>query len=332
MDRKERNRAIAYKIASEAFFKANLFTAYYDKDFTMDIPTAPPGMPNHYTTWEAECCFTWLNRTVRKWDVSLSEFYGSENPDLFWAIGDCDADVHWGDHDGHFASMFALKIILSEEGKVRYLSWRSDPSEMLVAAGRERPPFDVEKALTQEEVKNYKWFHSLVNLKQESIPYPLGNHPEEIKERIQIILDQHSCGVDRERYRKLPRNEKAFKGNGCMVPKQQTEAAIKHKDEIVGGINAVFAWVKQSSPWMYRDPRNIVYATDDPHVYFAEMNCHGPGCWCGIEGKTGHYHQDYLVYIRVDDQGYLTSWYEILNNVNILNASNVNMGSFPYYY
>jgi len=325
-------KKIARIIASDAFFKAELFTRYYAADFTMDIPTAPPGMPNHYDTWEAETCFTWLNRTVRKWNVTLKEFYGSKDHDgLFWAIGEIDADVHWGDHDGRFASMSVLKIVVSQEGKVEYLSWRADPSEMLVAAGRKRPEFDVETAITKLDMNQYQWFRSLVHFDKEPVEYPAGNSKQDKESRIQMIIDQHSCGVDRERYRKLPRREE-FKGGGIFIPKQQLEATERHIDEKTGGINRVFAWVKVSSPWMYRDPRNRVYATDDPHVYFAEMNCHGPGCWYGIEGKTGHYHQNYLVYMRVDDEGYLTSWYEILNNINILNASNISMESFPYYY
>lgn len=50
------------------------------------------------------------------------------------------------------------------------------------------------------------------------------------------------------------------------------------------------------------------------------------------DGEPSHYINNYLVYIRIDDEGYVTAWIEILNNVSIFNASNVNTGSFPYYY
>ncbi len=319
-------RDVAYRVASHAFFRADLFTSCYDKDFTMDFPTAPPGMPDHYETWEAECCFSWLNRTVRKWDVELKEFYKAKDQDLFWAIGNCDADVHWGDHDGRFISMFVLTIKVNDDHKITHLCWRTDPCKMLVAAGRKMPDFNVEDVLNDGIVKSFKGYHSLFDPEYDPICYPTGNDEVDIKKRIEMILAQHSCGIERNRYRNLPEKKELFAGFASFIPEQQMKASEKYGEE------KVFSWVKLSSPWMYRDPRNKVYGTDDPHVYFAEMNCLGPGCWYGIKGETGHYHQNYLVYIRIDDQGYLTSWIEILNSINIMNSSNVDCGSFPYYY
>ena len=54
---KEINARTAKLIAESAFWNGPIFTKYFTDDFTMDIPSAPPGMPNHYSTWEAERCF-----------------------------------------------------------------------------------------------------------------------------------------------------------------------------------------------------------------------------------------------------------------------------------
>ena len=72
----EKRRKTAEKVAGTAFFKADLFAACYADEITMDVPSAPPGMPNHFDTWDTERCFEWLNRTVRRWDSEVKEFYG----------------------------------------------------------------------------------------------------------------------------------------------------------------------------------------------------------------------------------------------------------------
>ena len=54
MDDKIHNREIAEKIASVPFWRQEYFPKYFSEQFTMDFPSAPPGMPNHYDVWEAE--------------------------------------------------------------------------------------------------------------------------------------------------------------------------------------------------------------------------------------------------------------------------------------
>lgn len=323
---------IAHLIASKPFYRHDLFTKYYSYDFTMDFPNAPSGMPNHYDTWQAERCFMWLNRTVKKWQTKLLEFYHTPQTNIYWAIGECEAEVHWGDNDGHFESNIYLKIELNDECQIKYLSLRVDPIEMLVAAGRKRADFDVEKAISKIDFSNFQSYHSLVDIDYVPLKKADSMSKEDIDLRIQYILDQHSCGVEREKYRHVVYQRNDFIGYGKFVPKQQEQAEMNHQNDKVNGLNKVLAWVKMSSPWMYRDPRNKVYPTNDPHIYFAEMNAHGPGCWKSIAGEVGHYKNEYLVYIEIDDQGYLKRWIEVLNSMNILNSSNVVFESFPYYY
>lgn len=333
MTQREQNRKTALLIANNPFWKTELFTKYYAADFTMDIPTAPPGMPSRYNTWEAERCFAWLNWSVRKWQVTLKEFYGSpaESFDTYWAIGRIHADVCWGEHNGIFESDSYMKICF-KNGKVNYLSWRMDPVAMLLAAGRKRPSFDVEQVVTTYDFSDVKPWKSLYTYHQEYSLPSQGNDDQGIKERLFYNLEQHRCGIEREKYRQCETQTEDYQGDGYFIPQQQCDAAEAHKDEWVGGRPIVLAWVKASSPWMYRDPRNKVYATDDAHIYFAEMNNHGPGCWIGVGQPNGHYHQDYLVYIRVDEYGRICEWKEILNAVNIFNSSAIVMESFPYYY
>ncbi len=83
---------------------------------------------------------------------------------------------------------------------------------------------------------------------------------------------------------------------------------------------------------MYRDPRGKIYETDDPHVYFADMNCHGPGAWRANGVKIGHYRQPYLLYLRFDDAGRVEEYDEVLNPVNGLNSVAAPIANFPYYH
>lgn len=74
MDDKIHNREIAEKIASVPFWRQEYFPKYFSEQFTMDFPSAPPGMPNHYDVWEAERCFEWLNRTIRAGTADWKNF------------------------------------------------------------------------------------------------------------------------------------------------------------------------------------------------------------------------------------------------------------------
>lgn len=330
MTQKELNRVVARKIAENAFWKADLFTRYYAADFTMDIPTAPPGMPNHYTTWEAERCFEWFNRSVKSWNVELEEFYGSPGPERFWAFGHCGGDVHWGDHDGHFWTKFILQIEF-DHGKVNYLSWRMDPVAMLEAAGRDRPEFNM--ALDDPRVRKFQPWHSIFSYEEVTQRPASGDSKEAILQRRSDNLEQFRCGVEREKYRTLETRGEEELGGAWFVPKEQSDAEKAHAYESVGGLNPVFAWVKTHSPWMYRDPRGRIYETDDPNVFFGEMDSHGPGSFGNSSGgERGHYHQNYLMYIRMDDNGRLVVWEEFLSTVNIYNSAAIKMQSFPYYY
>lgn len=328
MTQKELNCAAARRIAEAPFWRADLFTKYYAPDFTMEVPTAPPGMPNYFSTWEAERCFEWLNRTVRAWDVKLEKFYSSPDPDLFWAIGSCDADVCWGDHDGRFSSLCFLKLVV-HEGKVKHLSWRMDANAMLEAAGRKRPPFDI--AMDDPRVQAFKPWRSIFYPYKVTESPAEGDSPEAVWQRTQDNFGQNVCGAERERFRALETKADGFEGWAWFVPQEQTELTEKLRAEQGG--DPINAWVKTSSPWMYRDPRGKVYATDDPHVYFGEMNSYGPGCWlCHGQGQNGHYHQTYLMIMRVDDAGRLAEWKEVLSPINIYQSAAIEIPSFPYYY
>lgn len=338
---KEYNMQIAKLIAESPFWNGNIFTRYFADDFTMDIPTAPPGMPNHFDTWEAERCFEWLNRSVRKWESRIVQFYPTPDPDLFWVEGVQKGETFWGEQDGRLETAFFMKIQF-KSGKISYLSWRFHTWTWLIAAGKrvhthreslpvgengEADVFDQDFVIDYDDPDILKYLeHPAFG----EIPHPaeeeLDLSEEAIYQRRQLNIYQFACGYDREECRRKevlsPEYEKRAYFTGAPY-----DTAIHTQND-----PRTFAWNKVCSPWMYRDPRNKFYPTDDPNTVFVEMNTHGPGCWRRKGCDIGHYKQNYLVRLTLDDKGRLLRFEEIATPVNGLNSCAADIPNFPYYH
>lgn len=342
MTESTKNRETARLIASVPFWRAEYFPAMFTEDFTMDYPAAPPGMPNHFDVWESERCFEWLNRTVRKWKVKLEEFYGTQDPDQFWAIGWCGGDVFWGNHEGHYMSKYIMRLEL-KGGKINYIKGMIEPIGMLKAAGLEVPVFH--KGIEEPEVDEYLKLHPEARRNREAKVFQIQSEtdfvdmsPEAVEERRNNNLKESACGVEREKYRRLTTANPLFTGAAWFVPDDRPWAEppepvmINDNKEPPADVQVrVHAWLKSSSPWMYRDTRSKVFPTDDKHVFFVEMNSHGPARWHGNGCDNGHYHQPYFLIIRFDDAGRMLHRAEILSPVNKYSSVNITLPSFPYY-
>ena len=342
MTQKEINAEIVKKVVTSPFWNGEIFCKYFADGFTMDIPSAPPGMPNHYSTWEAERCFEWLNRSVRKWESTIVQFYSTPNPDQFWVEGVQKGETFWGEVDGSLETEYFMRVELCE-GKVSYIYWRFHTTTWLMAAGkrvhghRGKLPVDENGNVdTFDEdfvidVNDPDILAYAANPTFGEIPAPVEKEldlsPEAIAARREINIKQFACGRLREQCRQTE----------VLAPNYRKEAhfvSLPYQENPIDADNdpLMFAWNKVCSPWMYRDPRNKFYETDDPNVVFVEMNAHGPGCWRTKKVKVGHYRQDYLVRLTLDDQGRLVKFEEIANPINSLNSNATSVDSFPYYH
>jgi hypothetical protein len=342
---KEMNSKIAKLVAETSFWNSEVFCRYFADDFTMDIPSAPVGMPNHYSTWEAERCFEWLNRSVRKWHSKIIEFYPTPDPDQFWVHGSQGGEVFWGEHDGSLETDFFMRIEF-KHGKVSYINWRFHSHAWLLAAGKRYHGHVMHLPKNEDgSVDDYnKGFlidpndpdiQAYINAPVfGSIPKGqdkegLDISKEAIYKRRQINIYQFASGIDRDKYRSLESLNEDYKKFAYFVgDPYPVEGGLDDTDND----KVLFAWNKVCSPWMYRDPRSKFYPTDDPNVIFVEMNAHGPGCWRANGVKVGHYHQDYLVRLILDDLGRLVRFEEIANPVNGLNSTASEIDNFPYYH
>lgn len=339
---KERNAKIARLVANSPFWNNQIFCRYFADDFTMDIPNAPLGMPNHYDTWEAERCFEWLNRTVRKWESEIVKFYPTPDANVFWIQGNQKGDVFWGENDGKLDTEFFMRIEF-RCGKVSYISWRFHTWSWLAAAGKRyhthvrNLPVDENGKVDEynkgflitpddPDIQAYYDNPAFGIIPHGKAEVKIDDSKEAIYQRRQINIYQFASGVERDEYRHKEVLSENYKKQAYFVGGISPEEQMDSDNDPI-----LFAWNKVCSPWMTRDPRSQFYPTDDPNVYFVEMKAHGPGCWRANGVKVGHYKQDYLVRITLDDMGRLVRFEEIANPINGLNSTGAQIDNFPYY-
>lgn len=348
MTEKEYNASVARKILSAPFWRAAYFPEYFTESFTMDFPCAPPGMPNHFSVWESERCFEWLNRTVKSWETHLEEFYSTPDPNQFWAIGTCRGEVFWGEQDGIFQSKYFARVEF-QNGRINYMKGWMDTLAFLRAAGLSYKTiikhFEDSRVdfFLKNTPKRFKQAEEKKGLSEN--PYDgLDMSREAVEKRLRDNLLQNVCGIERETYRKLESFHPDYRRGAWFIPDKQPWATVDDLDlsihrstDLEKGVPAevrprIFAWVKASSPWMYRDTRGNNYPTDDEHVFFAEMYSHGPSTWIGNRCDHGHYHQEYLMYMKFDDAGRELIRDEIISPLYKFLSANIALPSFPYYY
>lgn len=339
MNYKNLNTETAKKILSSAFWRSEYFPRYFADTFTMEFPCAPPGMPNYFSVWESERCFEWLNRTVKSWEVDLEEFYSTPDPDQFWGIGICRGRTFWNQTDGLFQSKFFVRLEM-KCGKVNFMKGWMDSLAFLRAAHLEYPY--IVKKLDDPKVDEFLAAPPS-RLIQGNSTLKDAEGDEANEERLSANLGQNVCGIEREKYRQLETMSDNYKRGAWFIPDKVPWTDISDMDSSIFSYSRrqqdpplelkkrIHAWVKASSPWMYRDTRGINYPTDDPKVYFAEMHSHGPSMWIGNPCEQGHYHQEYLMYCIFDKEGREVIRDEVISAAGKYSAVGLPLPSFPYY-
>lgn len=339
MNYKEMNALLARKLLSSAFWRMEYFPKYFSEKFTMEFPCAPPGMPNYFSVWESERCFEWLNRTVKSWSVEMEHFYTTPDPNQFWAIGICRGETFWNQSDGLFQSKFFVRMEM-EDGRVRFLKGWMDSLAFLRAANLEYPY--IIKKLDDPKIDEFLAAPP-ARLQQGNSELEDAKGPDAAAKRLEANLRQNICGIEREKYRQLETMAEGYKRGAWFVPDKvpwsdltDFDTSIYSNERKQQGAppelkKRVHAWVKASSPWMYRDTRGLIYPTDDPLVYFAEMHSNGPSMWIGNACEQGHYHQEYLMYCTFDESGREVVRDEVISAANKYCATGIALPSFPYY-
>ena len=317
MGMKEINAVAAKAALSCMFWRQPNYTRLFADNVELFVPYAPPGMPQYFSNWETGCCFEWLNRTVRSWKSEPTAFYTTPDIEEFWAYGDCEGNVHWGNVDRIFTSQYVVKLNV-RDGKIFRVKLQMNPLDFLYAAGRDVPIFHMD--LNDPAVDQY--IEKLKTAIPKKYPVPENRTAKEI---LRDNLEAMRCGIRREEYRALSVNAPDSKGGGWWAPPEMSTRTFTPEEA-----QRINPWVKASSPWMFRDPRSVIHPTDDGHVWFCEMDGRGPANWRG-NGHDGHYHQSYFIILETDDEGRITNMIETINPMAKFNATNISIPSFPYY-
>jgi|GEM_PF-1985151 len=290
----------------------------FSGDFTLELPNAPPGMPQYFNPEEFKLYKDWLSRTVKTWKVNPGyEIYGTKNENLFWVVRECSGDVHWAGTDGKFESRMVSRIT-TEKGKIKHMKELSDPLSFLKAIGAEVPIFRVE--MDHEEIKKVK----AEAAKNEKPAAPMDNSPAAVAKRLSNNLAVYRDALDYSAEAGMMTLAENCEWRVWFLPPEMKEAY--YGDEAIG----IDIWSTRSVISYKYFPDAVIYETDDPSIYFIECGGGGISEWQG-NNVRGAYRNRYVMFCQFQN-GALIRHHEYLNPVNKFNSINKSIPSFPYYF
>jgi hypothetical protein len=286
-------------------------------DFTLELPNAPPGMPQYFNPVDFKLYTDWLSRTVKTWNVSPGyEIYGTKDPNLFWVVRICSGDVHWGGVDGKFGSRMVSRIT-TENGKIKHMKELSNPLSFLKAIGAEVPIFRVE--MDYEEIEKVK----AEEAKNKKPAEPMDTSPAAVAKRLSNNLDIYR-GSDRSVKADMETLDKNCEWRVWFLPPEMK--AAYYGDEKIG----INIWQARSViSYKYLND-TVIYETDDPSIYFIECGGCGTTNWQG-NNVRGAYRNRYVLF-RQSKNGAVIKHHEYLNPINKFNSINKSIPTFPYYF
>lgn len=320
MSNKAFGMEVVRKVVCGRFWQED-FAELFDDGFTIEYSNAPPGMPQIMDEFEVELYFDWLRATVMSWEVTLEELYSTPNPNVFWAVSVAKGKVFWGGQNGLFESKRFSKYTLSD-GKIVHLKEVSNPLSYLKAAGREPPLFRMD--LYDERIEQA--LAGGAGDPHAAGSEPLDTSPEAVAKRISNNLLAFMSGDYWQAVTTLASYAPDCGSKVWFLPPQMQES---YPPELMPRVEA---WSMLSCPSIEFDHRGVVYATDDPLVYFCEYMCKGVTDWIGNNAPNSRYRNRYFYILRFNEAGQIKMYEEILNPINKFNSINVSLPSFPYYY
>lgn len=295
------------------------YAALFDADCVLEVPFAPPGMPQYFSAVERPIHFAWLARTTKNWSFTEVEPYGAPaDTDVFWLMrrGSCLAS--WaGLRDQAFESRFILKLTI-RDGVVTSLKELFDPMAFLRAAGKPLPVFPM--VLDPEAVER----EAPAIAAKRAMTFVCNDPPEVCEARKARALDALRYHRIDPAYADAMPEAPNMDGFLFFAPPGMDEFCTPHRQP--GHLDWLSKCEVDSG---YSSDTFPVYATADPDVYFDETCYHGLMHWPGAE--PGRYRNTYVDRI-VFDHGYIKEFSEALNPINKFNSINVCLPTFPYYF
>lgn len=311
---KVKNCEVARTIVSNPFWNEE-YAQFFAEGATLNYPSAPPGMPQYMDAYDTQLFLSWMRRTVKSWNVEVSEFHSTPDPEIFFSIGFCGGKVFWGQRNGEYHSKYVMMVQVKNE-KVVHIRMMIDPLGFLRAAGREVPIFHM-------DLDNPAVLHEM-------------EHPSET---LNIITDDNSLDASEAAIKtRIEKNLMMFvrpeEGESILAPDYENNVYFLPPevgvDYAKGKEDRLIAWSIASCPDMNFDPNAKIYATDGGKVFFGEVSLTSHTCWLGND-CVGQYRNRYYYVLRFDDLGRLRVYEEYMNPINKFNSINVSIPTFPYF-
>lgn len=295
------------------------YAGFFAPECAIEVPYAPPGMPQYFCAIERPIHFDWLERTTRRWEFfDIEDFGAPEDTDVFWLMRKGKCLASWGGlKDREFVSRYILKITI-QEGKITALKELFDPMAFLHAAGKELPVFPME--IDPEAAERER---PIIEEKRKKV-FVCDDPPEICQARKERALDALRHHRTDPAYDDAVPEAPNMDGALFFPPPGMDENCTPHRQP--GHLDWLAKCEVDSG---YSSNEFPVYATGNPDVYFDETCYHGLMHWPGApEGRYRNVYVDRIVF----DHGYMKEFSEALNPVNKFNSINVSLPSFPYYF
>jgi ketosteroid isomerase-like protein len=288
----------------------------FSGDFGLELPNAPPGMPQFFNRVDFLEYADWMSQTVKSWQVKPEfEIYGTKDENLFWVVRECSGDVHWAGKDGKFESRMVSRIT-TENGRIKHMRELSDPLSYLRAIGAQVPTFHV--AMDYDEIKKVK-----AQPKKPAAP-PMDKSPAASARRLSNSLAVYRDAMDYKKEGDMQTVADNCEWRVWFLPPEMKAAYFG--DEKIG----IDIWSDRSVISYKYIPGAVVYETDDPSVYFTETGGSGISEWQG-NGVRGRYRNRYVEFDKFEN-GVMVKHHEYLNPINKFNSINKSIPTFPYYF
>lgn len=317
----EANRKKLDLYLTRPFWEAE-YDGLFSEDIVVDIPSAPPGMPQHFDAFDYRQYRHWLRRTVSNPVSVVQEAYGTPDPNVFWAIRDVEADVDWGRRPGRFSSKIFCRVEF-HRGKIRYITLSWNPLRFLEAIGAEIPLFKMDLYDARIEARLNR---PGAPAHAQAVETALDASPQAVRQRIRSNLEAFCRPGYWDAVSTLAAFAPGYDSKVWFLPPEMQEA---YPPELM---ERVEAWSALSCPDIDFDEAGRYWATDDPQVYFCEYMCAGIVDWIGNQTPGAHYRNRYFYVLRFDELGRIRGCEEVLNPINKFNSIGVSIPTFPYYF
>ncbi|ODV83150.1 hypothetical protein CANARDRAFT_30242 [[Candida] arabinofermentans NRRL YB-2248] len=293
----------------------------FTKDYVLEFPFAPPGMPKHFSNTSRNIYTNWLKRTMKDWSRYNIIKYPTTDPNKMWIESFTKATVQWGERVDRAFDCENIEYIEIKDGKISLIRCWSDSLAYYNAAGMNLPVFNFSGPKILNEFQKPKSSQEVTPLE------PQGKEEEEeTKEKLfNYFLKPDFEDPERDG----PKYANYFSPNfNFRMPYLPVGMDRKYTDEYLAAMK----------PWMadtvVKFTQNCEFERlqfEDDNIAIVESNgSYGIMKW-DPRGNESGYWNDYVIFVRLESFG-VAEYREYLDPVNKLICAGAQITVFPFFY